>query len=114
AVAKAYSNVGQLCLDHGKLAEAFGNFKISYVLSQSENVATKAWVVLHIAHFYFNIDLMPEAEKKTIESIALLKQLDKKKLLFSTTYFLSMIYYRENKFDSALRVSKEAIDLFKA
>jgi signal transduction histidine kinase len=113
AVAKAYSNVGQLCLDHGKLTEAFENFKISYVLSQSENVATKAWVVLHIAHFYFNIGLLPEAEKKTIESIALLKQLNKDKLLFSTTYFLSMIYYRENKFDSALQVSKEAIELFK-
>lgn len=114
AIAKAYSNMGQLYLDHQKLAEAFENFKISYILSQSENVATKAWVVLHIAHFYFNIDLLPEAEKKTIESIELLRQLDKKKLLFSTTYFLSMIYYRENKFDSALRVSKEAIDLFKA
>ena len=106
AVAKAYSNVGQLCFDHKKLAEAFENFKTSYILSQSENVATKAWVVLHIAHFYFNIDLLPEAEKKTIESIALLKQLSKDKLRFSTTYFLSMIYSRENKYDSALQVSK--------
>jgi two-component system NtrC family sensor kinase len=112
-IAKEYSNVGQLYFDHGKLAEAFENFKISYALSQSENVVTKAWVVLHIAHFYFNIDLLPEAEKKTIESIRLLKQTDQRKLLFSTTYFLSMIYYRQNKFDSALRVSMEAIALFK-
>ncbi|AYB35164.1 ATP-binding protein [Chryseolinea soli] len=114
AIAKVYSNVGQLYLDHQKLAEAFENFKISYILSQSENVATKAWVVLHIAHFYFNIDLLPEAEKKTIESITWLRQLDKKELLFATTYFLSMIYYRENKFDSALHASKEVISLFKA
>jgi signal transduction histidine kinase len=113
AVAKVYGNVGQLCFDHAKLVEAFENFKVSYVRSQSENAATQAWVVLHIAHFYFNIDLLPEAEKKTIELIALLKQLDRDKSLFSTTYFLSMIYYRENKFDSALQVSKEAIDLFK-
>lgn len=113
AITKAYGNLGQLCRDHQRLAEAFENFKISYLLSQSEDVATKVWVVHGIANFYFGIDLLPEAEKKAIELIGLLKQLDKGKLLFSTTYFLSLIYYRENKFDSALRVSKEAIDLFK-